>query len=178
MELLSIKKIYSEYNKNKHISFRFNYTGTLSDFIAGFKKNIEREEGYTLKYNEKRNKLVIGNSLLDRGTWGISFIAEIKYEPGNMQINGAWTNNNIEIYFFVFMAAFVLFFVSSVPKFFNAASIIFDIIFPPFYSLGGIFIIYGSLLSRTNFKKTMLKKIASDLEEYFNSTQQQDISSN
>ena len=172
MELLNIKEIYSEYNKNKHINFRFNYTGDISDFIAGFKKIIEREEGYTLKYKEKRNKLVISNSLLDRGTWGISFIAQIKYEPGNMQINGAWTNNNIEIYLFVFMAAFVLFFVSSVSKFFNATSILFDIIFPPFYSLGGILCIYCSLLCRTNFKKAVLKKITSDLEEYFNSIQQ------
>ena len=177
MELLSIKDIYSQYKNNKYVNFQFNYTGDISDFIAGFKKNIEREEGYTLKYKEKRNKLVIGNSLLDRGTWGISFIAEIKYESGNIQINGTWTNNNIEIYLFVFMAAFVLFFVSSVSKFFNATSILFDIIFPPFYSLGGILCIYCSLLCRTNFKKTMLKKITSDLEEYLNSTQQ-DISSN
>lgn len=177
MELLNIKEIYSEYNKNKHINFQFNYIGNISDFIAGFKKSIEREEGYTLKYKEKQNKLVISNSLLDRGTWGISFIAEIKYEPGNIQINGAWTNNNIEIYLFVFMAAFVLFFVSSVSKFFNATSILFDIIFPLFYSLGGILCIYCSLLCRTNFKKAMLKKITSDLEEYLNSTQQ-DISLN
>ncbi len=172
MELLSIKDIYSEYKKNKQVCFQFDYTGNISDFIAGFKKITEKEEGYTLKYKEQRNKLVIGNYLLDRGTWGISFIAKIKYEPGNIQINGAWTNNNIESYLFVFMAVFVLFFISNVFGFFKATSTLNDILFSLFYSLGGILCIYHSLLCRTNFKKAVLKKITSNLEEYFNSTQQ------
>ena len=38
MELLSIKDIYSQYKNNKYVNFQFNYTGDISDFIAGYKK--------------------------------------------------------------------------------------------------------------------------------------------